>query len=118
MTTGKSSEPLWWALFAAGGVVAAFLVPMHLLLQSLAVPLGWVSPETASYERLRGLYGHPLVKLYLFVLIALPFYHWAHRFRFTLYDLGLKGLRGPIAVLCYGAAVAGTVATVWILLLV
>lgn len=118
MTGPKTIEPFWWGLFSAGGVVAAFLVPMHLLLHGLAVPLGWLSPEVTRYERMQALFGRPLVKMYLFVLIALPLFHCAHRFRFTLYDLGLKRLRTPTAVVCYGAAVIGTVATVWILWLV
>ena len=98
--------------------MAAFLVPIHLFLHGIAIPLGWVSADVAGYARMRALFGHPMVKIYLFVLIALPLYHWAHRFRFTLYDLGLSGLRTPIAILCYGGAVIGTVTTVWILLLV
>ncbi len=98
--------------------MAAFLVPIHLFLHGIAVPLGWVSDDVTNYERMRDLFGFWLVKIYLLVLIALPLYHWAHRFRFTLYDLGLNSLRAPVAVLCYGAAVIGTVATVWILLLV
>jgi len=52
----------------------------------------------------------------LFVLIALPLYHWAHRFRFVLEDLGLHGLRMPLAVLCYGSAILGTVATLVVLI--
>ena len=32
------------------------------------------------------LFSHPLVRLYCFVLISLPLFHWAHRFRFTLVD--------------------------------
>jgi fumarate reductase subunit D len=62
------------------------------------------------------LLAHPLVKLYLFVLIALPLYHCAHRIRFVLEDLGLHGLRALLAVLCYGGAIVGTVATAWVLL--
>lgn len=116
MTTRKTNEFIWWGLFSAGGVVAAFLVPIHLFLHGIAVPLGWVSADVTFYERIRDLFGHPLVKLYLLALIVLPFYHWAHRFRYTLYDLGLKGLRTSVAVLCYGAAIIGTVATVWVLL--
>lgn len=116
MTRRTSNEFIWWGLFAAGGVVAAFLVPIHILIHGIAVPLGWLPADVTAYDRTRDLFGHPLVKLYLLVLIALPLYHWAHRFRFTLYDLGLKGLHTPIAVLCYGAAVLGTVATVWVLL--
>jgi fumarate reductase subunit D len=113
MSPGKTMEPFWWSLFSAGGVVAAFLVPVHLFLHSLAIPLGWVS---VSHARLLALVGQPLVKMYLFVLIALPLYHWAHRFRFILEDLGLHGFRMPLAVLCYGSAILGTVATLWVLI--
>jgi fumarate reductase subunit D len=113
MSPGKTIEPLWWSLFSAGGVVAAFLVPVHLFLFGLTIPLGWAS---VSHARLLALVGQPLIKVYLFVLIALPLYHWAHRFRFILEDLGLHGLRMPLAVLCYGSAIVGTVATVWVLI--
>ena len=116
MSKTKTIEPFWWALFSAGGVVAAFLVPIHLFLHSLAAPLGWVPAKAISYERMVALLGNPIVKIYLFFVIALPFYHWAHRFRFTLYDLGIKGLRKPIAVLCYGCALLGTAGALWVLL--
>ena len=112
MPTRKTSEPFWWVLFSVGGVVAAFLVPVHLFLHGLAAPLGWVP---VSHPRMLTLVGQPLIKLYLFVLIALPLYHWAHRFRFILEDVGLHALRAPIAVLCYGSAVLGTMATLWVL---
>jgi fumarate reductase subunit D len=114
----KSNEAFWWALFSAGGVVAALLVPVHIVLTGLAVPFGWVPAEAFGYERMRALVSHPLTQLYLFVLISLSFFHCAHRVRHTFYDLGL-GLREyqtPIAVLCYGAAIAGTVAAGAILL--
>lgn len=113
MSPRKTSEPFWWGLFSVGGVVAAFLVPVHLFLHCLAVPLGWISISAAQ---LQTLVGHPLIKVYLFVLIALPLYHWAHRFRFILEDIGLHALRAPVAVLCYGSAVVGTVLTLWVLL--
>jgi len=113
MSPGKTIEPLWWSLFSAGGVVAAFLVPVHVFLFGLAIPLGWVS---VSHARLLALVSHPIVKLYVLVLIALPLFHWAHRFRFVLEDLGLHGLRMPLAVLCYGSAIVGSIATVVVLL--
>lgn len=112
MATGRTIEPFWWALFAAGGMVAALLVPVHLFLHGLAIPLGWIS---VSHAQMLALAGKPLIKLYLLVLIALPLYHWAHRFRFILDDIGLHALRAPIAVLSYGAAVLGTAATLWVL---
>ena len=37
----RSNEPILWVLFSAGGVVAAFLVPVLLFLLFLAFPLGW-----------------------------------------------------------------------------
>ena len=40
----------------------------------------------------------------------LSLFHWAHRFRYTLYDgLQIKHLNEVIAVLCYGAAMVGSV---------
>jgi fumarate reductase subunit D len=109
-STNKNIEPLWWGLFSAGGVVAAFLVPVHILVFGLALPLGWIPPDTGA------LFHHSLVKIYLFVLIALPLYHWAHRFYFTVNDMRLGVPRGPLALFCYGGAVVGTVMTLWVLL--
>jgi|SRR5215470_9021850 len=99
--------PFLWLLFSAGGTVAALLYPVHLFLTGLAFPLGWLSPP--SYEALHALVAHPVTRSYLFVLISLPLFHWAHRFRYTLYDgLQLKHLFALVAVLCYGAAAAGS----------
>ena len=103
----RSNEPFLWALFSAGGVVAAFLIPVLLVLYGLAFPLGWL--EAPSYESTLALVRHPLTRLVLFVLCSLPLFHWAHRFRFTLYDgLQIKHLNELINVICYGGAIAGT----------
>ncbi len=102
----RPKTPLLWFLFSMGGTLAAFLIPVHLFLFGLAFPLGWI--KGPSYDSLLGLVRHPLARLYLFALISLPLFHWAHRFRYTLYDgLKLKHLTELIAVLCYGSALAG-----------
>jgi len=110
-------SPLLWALFSVGGTTAALLYPVHLLLTGFAFPFGWL--PLRDHEALLGLARHPIARLYLLVLIAVPLFHWAHRFRYTLYDgLQLKHLARPIAVLCYGAATVGTVLAayaVWVL---
>ncbi len=111
----RSNEPFWWALFAVGGVVAAFLVPVHIVLTGIAAPAGW-GRESFEYHRVLALVSHPVSRLYLFVLISLPLFHWAHRFRFTLIDLGLKGGRGLVAVACYGSAIVGAILTVVVLI--
>lgn len=112
----RSKEAFWWSLFAAGGGVAALLVPVHILLMGLAAPLGWIPTDPFGYERILRLASDPLTRLYLFGLISLSFFHCAHRIRHALYDVGLRGFQAPIAVLCYGAALIGTLVTVIILL--
>jgi fumarate reductase subunit D len=97
-------------LFSAGGVVAALLVPVHIFLTGIAWPLGILPGDFLEFSRIHMLFAHPLVRLYCFILISLPLFHWAHRFRFTLVDLGLKRIHTLIAVLCYGSAIAGTIA--------
>lgn len=108
----KSIEPFLWTLFSAGGVVAALLLPIHILLFGLAFPLGWLTEP--SYDGLKQLLSHPLVRLYLLVLCTLPLFHAAHRFRYTLYDgLQIKHLNEMITIFCYGGALLGSILAVW-----
>ena len=111
----RTIEPFWWALFGAGGTVAALFIPVLILLNGLAIPLGWI--DAPSHQNLLTLAKYPLTRLILFAVISLSLFHWAHRFRFTLYDgLQLKHLNELIAVLCYGGAILGTLAagyTLW-----
>jgi len=110
----RSDEPFLWALFSVGGVVAAFLLPVHVFLFGVAIPLGWLPPP--AYDHLARLVHLPLVRLYLFVLCSLPLFHWAHRFRYTLYDgLQVKHLNEVINLFCYGGALLGTVAAGYLL---
>lgn len=112
MKGGKT--PFLWTLFTAGGTLAALLLPIHLFLNGLAFPLGWL--EGPAYESLLALVKHPLARIYLFVLLSLSLFHWAHRFRYTLYDgLKLKHLTELIAVICYGSALVGTAVTAYTL---
>ena len=104
----KTTDPFWWALFSTGGTIAAFLVPIHVLLTGLAIAFGWISREAVSYERMRELLANPLVRLYLFVFMSLPLFHAAHRIRYLLKDLGLRRFPTPLAVICYGVALAAT----------
>lgn len=108
MTTKRSNDPFWWTLFGAGGTFSAFFLPIHVALLGIAIPLGWfASPD---YESILALVQHPLSRIYLFLLISLSLFHWAHRFRYTLYDgLMLKHLEQYIVILCYGGAILGTV---------
>lgn len=110
----RSNEPLLWLLFSAGGVFAALFVPVLLLLFGVAFPLGWLRPP--SHGQLLGVLHHPLTRLVLFLLCTLSLFHWAHRFRYTLYDgLQIKHLNGPINLVCYGGAIIGSVVALYLL---
>ncbi len=103
----RSAEPFWWLLFAAGGTVAALLVPVSIALTGLAAPLGW-GGTTLQHARIAALVSHPIARLYLFVLIALPWFHAAHRIRFTLAEgLQLHQAGRLLAAICYGTASVG-----------
>ena len=104
----KSAEPFWWALFGAGGVLSAFVLPALAIFFGIMVPFGMVSAP--DFEFLYSVIGHPVGRLGLLALISTSLFHWAHRFRFTLYDgLQVKHLDQLIVIICYGSAIAGSV---------
>ncbi len=105
----------WWLMFAQGGVIAALLLPVHILLQGILGPLGIASVVTPSHA---AVFGNPIVKLYLLVLIALPFFHFAHRLRYLLVDLGVPTAKSvPAQAIFYGGAIAVTLLPIWVLLI-
>jgi fumarate reductase subunit D len=110
-------ELVFWSLFSAGGMVTAFLIPIHVAILGIAFAAGWLPHDALTYERVLEFAGHPLAKIYLGILVVMPLYHWAHRFRYAVHhQLGIHGRKGLVATLCYGTAILGTVLTVWVLL--
>jgi fumarate reductase subunit D len=108
MDAKKNNDPFWWTLFGGGGTLSAFFIPVLVFLLGIAFPLGWL--PAPGYDSLIELLRHPISRIFLFALISLSLFHWAHRFRYTLYDgLQLKHLELYIMVICYGSAIAGTV---------
>ncbi len=107
----------YWFAFSTGGVIAAVLIPIHVLVQGILGPLGVVRVVDRHYDTWVTVLGNPLVKLYLLVLIAVPFFHFAHRLRYLLVDFGLHAAKGlPAQVVFYGGAVVITLVTIWVLL--
>lgn len=97
------TAPLFWLLFAGGGTASAMLLPALAFVTGIALPAGWVTEG-----ELRSLITDPLTRLILVGLVFLFLFHWAHRFRYALVDLGF-GRLGKQAWLFYGSALAGTV---------
>ncbi|MFC9766132.1 fumarate reductase subunit FrdD [Rhodococcus jostii] len=114
-STPRSLEPAAWLLFSAGGMTAALLIPVLLVLFGVAIPLGWLAAPDHSH--LLSVLHHPVTLLVLFGLCVLALFHWAHRFRFVLYH-GLRVERAGevIVVLCYGGAVVGSVVAAYVLI--
>jgi fumarate reductase subunit D len=107
----------WWFMFAQGGVIAAVLIPAHVLVQGILGPLQIVPVVDRHYDTWISILGNPIVKLYLLVLIVFPFFHFAHRLRYLLVDLGVPAAKSvPAQVIFYGGAVAVTLFTIWLLL--
>jgi fumarate reductase subunit D len=52
---------------------------------------------------------NPVGRIVLFGVAALTFFHWAHRFRHVLIDVGLRRFSLALAVACYLAALGGTI---------
>src|SRR5262245_42403553 len=112
--TRRPIEPFLWLLFSAGGVLAALMIPVLLFLFGLAFPLGWLT--SPSHEHLLAVLRHPLTRLALFLLCTLSLFHWAHRFRYTLYDgLQIKHLNEVINLVCYGGAIVGSLVAGYLL---
>ena len=103
----RSNEPLWYGPFAAGLMISALFVPAMIVITGILLPLGYLGDPA----RVQSLINHPLTRALLFVVISFSLFHWAHRFRYILFDLGLREGRGAVAFLCYGTAVVGTVLT-------
>jgi fumarate reductase subunit D len=110
----RSIEPLLWLLFSAGGVLAALLTPVLALLFGLAFPLGWLPPPTHAH--VLAVIRHPIARSALLLFCVLSLLHGAHRFRYTLYDgLQIKHLNELINPFCYGGALVGSAAAVYVI---
>lgn len=110
----RSKEPFFWAMFSSGGMLAALGLPALAGLLWFAFPLSWIAPP--SHALLVDKIEPPWIRLGLFVVLSLAFFHWGHRFRFTLYDgLQLSHLYGLIATVCYGGAAALSLAAGYLL---
>ena len=107
----------FWFMFAQGGVIAALLIPVHILVQGILGPLGIVPVVDRHYDTWINILGNPLVKLYILVLIAFPFFHFAHRLRYLLVDPGVPAAKSlPAQAIFYGGAVVISLVTIWLLL--
>jgi fumarate reductase subunit D len=112
----RSHEPLFWALFGAGGMLSALVGPMLVLITGVLVPLGLLlPPDTFGAERALAFARHPLGKLALLGVISLFMFHGCHRLLHSLHDLGVRtGVAARVGF--YGAAAGASVLAAVLLL--
>jgi fumarate reductase subunit D len=109
----RSNKPLVWSLFAAGGTLAAFVLPVLVVLTLLA-GYGRIA-DGLDYANVHALASSWIGKAVLLALISLLLWHAAHRMRDALHGLGLRADKA-VAVVAYGTAAAGTLLSLVFLL--
>lgn len=109
MTRKRSNAPIFWALFGAGGALAALVGPVLVFITGIVAPVGlWMPQSALSYDRVLAFSQHWIGKAALFVVVSLFLWHAAHRIFHSLHDVGIHaGMAAKL--LCYGAALLGTV---------
>jgi fumarate reductase subunit D len=108
----RSNKPLLWLPFAAGGLVAALITPVLIVITGLLVPLAVFH---LPYQKMATFAHNPVGKVIMLGIVALPAWHAAHRMRMTLHDLGFgSGLLVKMA--CYGSAAVLILVTASVLL--
>lgn len=112
----RSNKPLLWLPFAAGGTLAAFVLPAVMAVTLLAA-LGLLPEAALAFERVQVFVSHFAGKLILLAGLGLPLWHAAHRLRMTLQDLGVRShhSRKVTAASCYLVAMLTTLAMLYAL---
>jgi fumarate reductase subunit D len=105
----RSNKPIFWSLFGAGGMLAALIGPMLVLITTILMPLRWAGfdADAMSYAHAQALASHPLGRIAIVAVIGLFLFHGMHRLYHTLHDFGLQ-ITSAIKALCHGLAALGT----------
>ena len=113
----RSNEPAVWALFSAGGVLSAFLLPAVALILTGWFGSGFLRNHDGVTEMLNWtLLGVPVAKVVIVLFVLLCLFHALHRIRFVVCDLGLfHQAKSMWAFFCYGVATILTLWTVFLL---
>lgn len=107
-------QGLIWVVFANAAVLAALVVPAHILVQGVLGPLGLVPSFDRRYSTFASGLSDPLVKIYLLVVIAACFYLFGHRTRYVIHEVGVHG-KLVVGLAMYGLAAAGTAVAAYLL---
>lgn len=102
MTTRRSTQPVFWLLFGAGGMLSATFGLAVVIITGFVLPFACAHDDALAFER--NWAGKGLT----WIVISLFLWHGAHRIYHSLHDLGVHS-KTLSALACYGTALAGTV---------
>jgi fumarate reductase subunit D len=103
-------EPLFWMLFGAGAMAAAFVLPALFLAVLILAPLGAFG-DGLSFRHAHALASSLVGKGLMAIVLPLVFWHCAHHLRHLALDLGGHSIAPLAAYASYGLALLGTVAS-------
>jgi fumarate reductase subunit D len=112
----RSNEPVFWALFGAGGMLSALTGVALVFVTGIGVPLALLlSPQLMSYANMLAFAQYWPGKLVIFAVITLFLWHATLRILLLLHDFGIRA--GPAtALLGNGLALLCTLAAAYFLL--
>jgi fumarate reductase subunit D len=105
-------EPIVWLLFGQGILIGTMLLTGWVLVVGLGVPMGLLDGQALSYERAHALASHPIGRLVLLALCALPLWKGAHHLRSLSIDFGGGERDALVATALYAIAAIGSVLAV------
>ena len=112
----RSTAPVFWLLFGAGGMLSALFGPALIILTGIMLPRGWGVPASFfDYSHVLAFVRHPLGKLLVLAVIALFLWHGAERMFLTLKDMR-AGELSRLRLMTYGVAALLTLVTIALLL--
>lgn len=94
MNKPQTLKPVYWLLFAAGGMISALVLPALMVIFGILLPYRVVGSPDVFYQTLSPWFHN---RLFYFLIVGVLFvilWHTAHRFYCVLHDLllpiGLK----------------------------
>lgn len=98
----RSTQPVFWLLFGAGGMLSATVGLAVVFITGIALPSWFAYDDALAFAR------HWAGKGILWAVISLFLWHGAHRIFHSLHDLGIHS-KAASAMACYGIALMGTI---------
>ena len=86
MSKPKNMKSIYWSLFAAGGMIAALVLPTLIAILSLLLPMELLGNPATFYDTVSPLSHNAFFYILIVGVLFLMLWHTAHRFYYVLHD--------------------------------